>query len=303
MTSGIAKANGIDIFFDRIGKADDPAFLLVTGGHGQYLAWNVCFAEMLAERGFQVIRFDQRGTGESTKTPDDQPFDAGDLADDAAGLLDALGIAEAHVAGISAGGLFAQYLAIRHPERVLSLISMMSTSGDFRKDPLIDPPAARVGELREKPTPPDREGRVERMMTSFREYISGPRYPMNEEFVRDYANAMFERDGRAGDSPRLLQAVFASLPAPAERITAPTLVIHGTADPLLRYTAGLSTVRAVPGARLLTIDGMGHDLTSPRAFPMLLDAFVNHARTAPPMWVRRGLKEAPPVDGASRPHG
>lgn len=293
MTQGTVTANGLTLCYDRIGRPEDPAFLLITGGHGQLLAWNICFCEMLAERGFQIIRYDQRGTGGSTTAPEGEPFNAGDLADDAAGLLDALGVAEAHVAGISAGGLFAQYVAIRHPKRVLSLISMMSTSGDFRTDPLLDPPSPRVGEMRDKPMPPDREGRTERMMESFRNYLTGPRYPLNETFVRDYANAMFDRDGRTGDAPRLIQAVFASLPAPAERITAPTLVIHGTADPLLRYTAGLSTVRAVPGARLLTIDGMGHDLTSPRAFPMLVDAFAHHALTAPPMWVREGLKAQP----------
>ena len=131
------------------------------------------------------------------------------------------------------------------------------------------------------------------MLVSARDYISGPRYPVNDEFVRAYATAMMDRGDRAGDAPSLVKALLASLPVPAERITAPTLVIHGTADPLLRYTAGLSTVRAVRGARLLTIEGMGHDITSPRAFPWMVEAFSHHARTAPPMWVRNGHKSAP----------
>ena len=114
------------------------------------------------------------------------------------------------------------------------------------------------------------------------------------EYVRAYAAAMLERGDRAGDAPRLIEAVYASLPVPAEQITAPTLVIHETADPVIRYTAGLSTVRAIRGAHLLTVEGMGHDLTSPRAFPWLVQTFAHHAQTAPPMWVRDGRK-APSV--------
>ncbi|RZM20339.1 MAG: alpha/beta fold hydrolase, partial [Sphingomonas sp.] len=242
---------------------------------------------------FQVIRYDQRDTGFSSKLPEGDRFDAGDVADDAAGLLEALEIREAHVAGISAGGVFAQYLAIRHPRRVLSLISMMSTSGDVRSDPLIDPPADSLREFREQAPPADRGAKIERMVLSFMRYLSGPRYPVNEDFVRRYATSMVDRDGRTGDAPRLIQAVYASLPVPAERITAPTLVIHGTADPLLRYTAGLSTVRAITGARLLTVEGMGHDLISPRAFPWMVEAFAHHAETAPPRWVQDGLRAAP----------
>jgi len=293
MAQGTVEANGVTLWYDRTGKHEDPAFLLITGAHGQAVAWDVCFCEMLSERGFQVIRFDQRDTGLSGRIPEDKPFNAADLGDDAIGLLDALGVAQAHIAGISAGGVYAQYATIRHPQRVLSLISMMSTSGDVRHDPLIDAPPARVREFGERPAPEDYEGKIERMVESFRDYVSGPRYPVNEEYVRAYAAAMLARGDRAGDSPRLLGAVYASLPVPAERITAPTLVIHGTADPVINYTAGLSTVRAIRGARLLTVEGMGHDLISPRAFPWLVEAFAHHALTAPPMWVRAGLK-APP---------
>ena len=295
MANGIVDANGVTLWYDRIGKSDDPAFLLITGAHGQAVAWDVCFCEMLSERGFQVIRFDQRDTGLSGRIPDDKPFNAADLGDDAIGLLDALGVAEAHVAGISAGGVFAQYAAIRHPQRVLSLISMMSTSGDVRNDPSIDAPSDRVREFGERPAATDDEGKIERMLESFRDYVSGPRYPVNEEYIREYAAAMLERGDRVGDSPRLIEAVYASLPVPAEQITAPTLIVHGIADPVIRYTAGLSTVRAIRGARLLTVEGMGHDLTSPRAFPWLVEAFAHHAQTAPPMWVREGL-EVPPSE-------
>ena len=136
MTHGTIEANGVKLWYDRIGNPQDPAFLLITGAHGQAIAWNVCFCEMLADRGFQVIRYDSRDTGLSQRISEDSPFDARDLADDAGALLSALGVDKAHVAGISAGSVFAQYVAIRHPRKVLSLISMMSTSGDFRTDPL-----------------------------------------------------------------------------------------------------------------------------------------------------------------------
>ena len=142
---------------------------------------------------------------------------------------------------------------------------MMSTSGDIRDNPLIDPPSEHVSKLREQPIPPDRESRIERMVTMFRDYITGQRYPMNDEFVRKYATALFERDGSAGDAPRLLQALFASLPAPAERIQAPTLVIHGTADPLLRYSAGSAQSARYPARDCSP--SMAWGTTSPRRAP------------------------------------
>lgn len=291
MTHGIAEANGIKIWYDRIGDEQAPCILLITGAVGQAVAWNVCFCEMLAERGYQVIRFDQRDSGLSQKFPE-LTYSADDVADDAVGLLDALGIPHAHIFGVSAGGAFAQIIAMRHPHRCLSLTSFMSTSVNPMTDPGIIPTAERIVKFRSGPIPEDPAARIERIVETFREYLSGPRFPVNDEFVRDYARQMMEREGRVGDSPRLAAVLRAAWPfdkARLAKIRCPTLVIHGTADPLCNYTAGLTTVRAIPGARLLPIEGMGHDLTSPRAFPLLIDAVDEHARTAPPAWVRAGL--------------
>ncbi len=287
MASGTVKVNGTRLWYDRLGKPEQPAFLLISGAHGQAIAWSVYFCEMLVERGFQVVRFDQRGTGHSGALRL-ETLHATDLASDAVGLLDALSIQEAHVAGISAGAIFAQYLAAAYPTRVLSLISLMGTSGDIYHDPGIAPPSKALSRSG-TPRSDSREEQVKRMVEMFRDRLTGSRFPLNEEIARDYAKSMIDRGGLAGDAPHLLNAAATSLPVPAERITAPTLVIHGTADPLMSYSAGLTTVRAIPGARLLTVKGMGHDLMSPRAFPLFVDAFAHHAQTAPPLEVRAPL--------------
>lgn len=295
MAHGIAQTNGIEICYDRIGDPAAPAILLIPGAVGQMVAWHYAVLEMFAERGFQAIRYDQRDTGKSSRIPADEAYGMDNLADDAAGLLDFLGIDHAHIVGISAGGTFAQTVAWKHPDKVLSLVSMMSTSGDFRTDPMIDGPTKRIAASRERPFPPDREGRIDRILETFNEYLSGPRFPVNEDYIRDYATAMMDREGRVGDAPQLIAAVMNGAPKLAERaaqIRVPTLVIHGTADPLMRYTAGLSTARTIPGARLVTVEGMGHDMISPRFWPRMVDLIVHHAETAPPMWVRQG-KTAP----------
>ena len=284
MASGIVKVNGTRLWYDRLGKPEQPAFLLISGAHGQAIAWSVYFCEMLAERGFQVVRFDQRGTGHSGASRS-EALHATDLASDAVGLLDALSVHEAHVAGISAGAIFAQYLAAGYPKRVLSLISLMGTSGDVFHDSRIDPPSKALSRTG-TPKNESREKQVQRMVETFRDRLTGSRFPLNEEIAREYARSMIDRGGIAGDAPHLLVAAAASLPVPAEKILAPTLVIHGTADPLMSYSAGLSTVRAIPGARLLTVKGMGHDLMSPRAFSLFVEAFAHHAQTAPPLELR-----------------
>lgn len=284
MTHRIVTANGLQIWTDRIGEPDAPAILLIPGAVGQAMAWHYAILEMLAERGFQAIRFDQRDTGLSERIPTGVEYGMEDLADDALGVLDAYGIAAAHVVGVSAGGTFAQTLAARHPARVLSLVSMMSTSGDFRTDPQIEGPTPKVAASRERPMPEDREGRIARILDTFEDFLSGPRYPVNADYIRDYAVAMLDREGRVGDAPRLIRAVMEGLPrlaAAAATIRVPTLVIHGTEDPLMRYSAGLSTVRIIPGARLKTVTGMGHDMLSPRFWPLLVDLLVHHAETSP----------------------
>ncbi len=286
----VVKANGIDIWTDRVGKREDPTILLVTGALGQAAVWHYTFIEMLSERGFQVIRYDQRDSGGSSRIPKDQTYTIEDLADDAAGVLDAFGIAHAHVAGVSAGGVFAQALTARHPSKVLSLVSLMGTSGDFRTDPLIDGPIDDNAWSREAGPPGTREEQIAATLEKFHSHLSGPRFALNDDYLRDIATSLI------GPAPRLREALLEGLPRLtdlARTIRVPMLAIHGTADPLIRYSNAFSTVRAIPGTRLVPVEGMGHDMVSPRFWPALIDLMVHHAETAPPWWVRDGLASDP----------
>lgn len=292
MTSGVAKLGGVDIWYDRIGNPDHPAYLLITGSVGQAVAIDLTFAEILAERGYQVIRFDQRDTGRSTKLPEAN-YTAGDVADDSAGLLRSLGINEAHVFGISAGGAFAMLLTMRHPSLVRSLVSFMSTHINSR-DPKYSTPAHEAAKaFQQTPMQDDEEGKLDRIVTAFRDFYSGrPRFPVNEEYVRRYAKGMIEAENRVGDSPRLVGALMKARPFPDEdlaQIRAPFLAIHGTHDPLVNIRCAFHTVRTIPGGRLMAIDGMGHDMVSPRIFPLLAETMDHHAKTSPPIWLRDGL--------------
>lgn len=295
MANGVAKLGDVDIWYDRIGNPEDPAYLLITGSVGQAVAIDFTFAEILAERGYQVIRFDQRDTGKSTKLPE-LNYSAGDVADDGAKLLASLGIDEAHVFGVSAGGAFAMLLTMRHPRLVRSLVSFMSSHVNTR-DPIYSTPRHEAAKANATtPHPEDHEGKVQRIITTFRDFISGPRYPVNEDYIRRYASQMVDREGRVGDSPRLVGALAASRPfdeAELAKVRAPTLVIHGTEDPLVNIRCGHATVRAIPGARFMPIAGMGHDMISPRMFPLLAETMDHHARTSPPIWLREG-HDSPP---------
>lgn len=300
MSSGIIHANGVDIWYDRIGKETDPAFILIAGSVGQAVAIDLTFAEILAERGYQVIRFDQRDTGRSTKLPE-LNYTAGDVADDAAALLRGLGINTAHVFGISAGGAFAMLLTMRHPGLVQSLTSFMSTHVNSRDPKYSTPAHERAKAFQQTPMQEDEEGKINRIVTAFRDYYSGrPRYPVNEDYIRRYAKGMIEAENRVGDSPRLVGALMAARPFPDEQVAqirAPTLLIHGTDDPLVNIRAAYHTARTIPGARLMAIDGMGHDMISPRLYPMLTEVMDHHARTSTPVWLREGRDEPGP-DGA-----
>lgn len=293
MGNGIAAVNGIDIWYDEIGRAADPLYLMIAGSVGQAVAIDLTLCEMLAERGYRVVRFDQRDTGKSTKLPEPN-YTAGDVADDAAALARHLGASEAHLFGVSAGGAFAMLTTVRHPTLVRSLVTLMSTHVNSRDPKYSTPRHEAAKEFQKTPHPDDADGKVARIVTAFRDYYSGPRYAVNEEYVARYARSMVDREGRVGDSPRLVAALTAMRPlVGVEDIRAPTLVIHGTDDPLVNIRAGVETVRAIPGARFMAVEGMGHDMLSPAFFPMLVDALDTHACTSPPVWLRAGHDVAP----------
>ena len=275
----IARTNGVEIAYETFGPPDGRPLLLIMGLAAQMILWDDEFCAALAARGHRVIRFDNRDVGLSTKLdaagmPDAAaamqaallgeriaaPYLLRDLAADAAGLLDALGIPAAHVVGASMGGMIAQTMAINHPASVLSLTSIMSTTGE-RSLPPARPEAAAVLVL---PAPSDRAGNVERAVHIFRT-IGSPGFPFDEARVRDLAGRSYDRCFSPAGAARQLVAILASgsRREALAAVTIPTLVIHGRDDPLIPLEAGLATARAVPGAELLVIDGMGHDL--PRA--------------------------------------
>lgn len=261
------------------GPADGEPLLLVAGLGAQLLSWHEDLVEGFHERGFRVVRFDNRDVGLSTHLRHAGPPDLlrgdprgaayllGDMARDAVGLLDHLGVRQAHVLGVSMGGMIAQTLAIVHPERVRTLTSVMSTTAPSVGAPT---PAARAAML--AAAGPGREGAIERSLATYRA-VASPGWPLEEERERRLAGQAYDR---AYDPPgvgRQLVAINASgdRAAALRGLRSPTLVFHGEADPLVQVAGGRATAAAVPGARLVTVPGMGHDL--PRAVrSLLLDA-------------------------------
>lgn len=268
-------ANGITIEYDEMGEGDP--LLIIMGLGGQLVDWPDGFLEQLVAQGFRVIRFDNRDSGLSTEISGPPPttsqlaksvllrrlidaeYQLRDMADDAAGLLDALTIERAHVMGISMGGMIAQELAIHHPSRVRSLTSIMSTTGDRRVGRAS---AAIIRKTLRRPTP-TRENAVDLSVESFRAF-TGPTF--DEVEFRALAERSVARSWRPAGTARQTAAIFAS-PDRTDalgRLDVPTLVVHGLTDPLVRPSGGLATARAVPGSRLLMFNDMGHDLPRTR---------------------------------------
>jgi pimeloyl-ACP methyl ester carboxylesterase len=273
-----AQANGIEICFETTGSPDDPALLLIHGYGAQLIQWPDLLLEELAARGFFVIRFDNRDVGRSTKLDGQHPvfglpepgqpfptmaqappYTLADMARDATGLLDHLGIQRAHVLGASLGGAVAQRLAIEMPDRVLSLTSVMSATGDPAV-PGADPAAAAAVF---SPSPTAREDFIEHLVRVLR-VLYGPHY--DEDDARAQATARFDRCFYPEGMTRQLAALIADgdRTAALQRLTVPTLVIHGRLDPLAPLAAGEATAAAIPGAELVVFDDMGHDL--PKAY-------------------------------------
>jgi pimeloyl-ACP methyl ester carboxylesterase len=285
-----AQANGIEIVYETIGDPADPPLLLVMGLGMQLIHWDRELCERLAERGFHVIRFDNRDAGHSTPidapVPNlmrgmaglriDAPYLLDDMADDAFGLLDHLGIEAAHLAGVSMGGMIAQAMAIKRPERVLSLTSIMSTTGERRAGR----PKLRVWSVLTRRAPREKDAFVEHFVRVFRA-IGSKRFPFDEDRVRELAAATYERGDNPAGTGRQLAAIMASGDRTdrLRELRVPTTVFHGRSDPLVPFRGGRATARAVPGAKLIAIPGMGHDL--PReVWPQLVDAIVETAERA-----------------------
>jgi len=284
------EANGLEFEYDTFGEPGAPPLLLIMGLGAQMISWDEDFCELLAGRGFHVVRFDNRDVGLSTKldhlgTSDlsavargsqQPPYRLEDLADDAAGILTALDVDAAHVVGASMGGFVAQLLAIQHPSRVLSLTSIMSAPGGMTDNAPATPEAT---EALLKAPPADRDGMIEHgVWVSSR--ISGPEHFDPEEARRKRIRAI-DRSVSVAGTARQLAAIAAarSRVEQLRTLDVPALVVHGEVDPLVPVENARRTADAIPGARLLVLPTMGHDLPRP-CWPEIVDAIVETARRA-----------------------
>lgn len=283
-------SNGIEIAYETFGAPGDRPLLLVMGLGAQMIAWHPELCAALAAENFFVVRYDNRDVGLSTHLHDAPPPNLGaarngdvssasyrleDMADDAVGLLEALGLHQAHVVGASLGGMITQTMAIMHPERVRSLTSLMSTPWIGIGSPT---PAAQAALF--APPPSSREEMVERTV-AIRKIIGSPDYPMDEAWVRELAGQSYDRSFDPAGVNRQLLAIYASgdRTAALARVRAPALVVHGEADPLIPLPAGQATAAALPNAELLVLPGVGHDL--PRGiWPTLVAAISRLANRA-----------------------
>ena len=289
------KANGMQIEYDTVGDPSAPPLLLIMGLGGQLIHWDEGFCRQLADKGLFIIRYDHRDTGLSTqyKTAESAgmsdsldafmqgqsiqpPYSLNDMADDAAGLLEALQIKKAHVCGTSMGGMIAQILAIRHSQRLLSLISIYSTTGN----PDLPQPEPQAMEALMTPQPTGRQAYIEFNVKTHR-VMAGSGYPFEEEFIRNISAESYDRAHYPAGVGRQMLAVMAqeNRKEALLSVTAPTLVIHGTADPLVPAAHGRDTADAIPGAQLLLVEGMGHDLPRKNGpWSQVIDAIVAHTK-------------------------
>jgi pimeloyl-ACP methyl ester carboxylesterase len=286
-----APTNGIELCYQEMGDPDGEPLLLVMGLATQMLAWDEEFCAMLAERGFRVVRFDNRDIGRSTRIDaagmpnvlamaaghrGSAPYFLRDMAADTLGLMDYLGIESAHLVGASMGGMIVQSVAIESPGRVRSLASIMSTTGSRR----VGHPSYRTfGLLLGKP-PREREAAIERVVKTFR-MIGSPGYPFEEERIREIAGRSFDRGHSGAGVARQLHAIAASgdRTPHLRQLDVPALVIHGKNDVLVNPSGGRATAKAIPGARLKLVEGMGHDL--PRAlWPDFVEEIAANAARA-----------------------
>ena len=277
-----ASVNGLDLEYETFGDPTNPPLLLVNGLSYQMIEWDDELCALIADRGFWVTRFDNRDVGLSTKldmlgAPDlmamlagaaPPPYTLDDMAGDAVGLLDALGVGSAHVVGVSMGRMIAQLIAINHPERVRTLTSIMSTVGG----PNVVQPEAAVSAVLLAPPGQTREERVEQSRAA-RRLVSGTGMPFDEDRARRKAERAVDRCFYPDGGRRQLAAIFAApdRTAALARLTIPTLVIHGEEDPLVRPENGRQTASALAGAQLIMIPGMGHRLPD-QVWPQVVDA-------------------------------
>ena len=284
-------ANGIEIEYESFGDGDE-VLLLIMGLGAQMILWDSEFCEQLAGRGLRVIRYDNRDVGLSTHfeaagVPNvvqimselakgnlpESAYSVDDMADDAAALLGAIGVGSAHICGASMGGMIAQTVAIRHPDKVKSLVSVMSSTGD----PALPTGKPEVMALLAQAPPTDRDGYIDYSVNMWRT-VGSPGFPFDEDATRERSGRHYDRNFDPGGVGRQLAAVFAhgDRTPKLAGVRIPTLVIHGNDDPLVPVECGRATQAAIPGAEMREIAGMGHDFAR-GTWPQMVDAISGHA--------------------------
>ncbi|MHA1977836.1 MAG: alpha/beta fold hydrolase [Candidatus Hodarchaeales archaeon] len=287
----IAQANNLEICYDTFGEETNPPILLIMGLGGQMVAWEEDFCNEIASQDYFVIRFDNRDVGLSTKLDDapvpdvlalmqgekiEVPYKLIDMAKDVIGLLDALNIRTTHVCGASMGGMIAQTLAIEFPERIRSLISIMSSTGNPEL-PLSTPEASTALLT---PPEPEREARIEQGVSMWRIFDGGV-LPFDEEFIRRRLARAYDRSFYPLGAVRQFAAIISSgsRVKGLKSVNVPSLVIHGNADPLVPIEGGQDTADSIPGAKFVSVDGMGHNI-SPALAPQILGEIFHHLKNA-----------------------
>jgi len=291
----MARANGVELCYEIFGDPAAEPLILIMGLGSQMIQWDDDFCRQLAGRGFRVVRFDNRDIGQSSKLsggkplsplellklrlfkiPVKAPYRLSDMAEDTVGLMDVLGIKSAHIVGLSMGGMIAQEIAISFPQRVRSLTSIMSTTGN----PKIPGPTREAMAVLMAPPPKSKEEYLARYGKTWKVLRAGS-FPEDEALDPARAERTYARGLSPAGTGRQLRAILAS-GSRKERlrsVKAPTLVIHGTVDPLVHPTGGKDTAASIPGAKLVMIEGMGHALPL-RVWSQIIDAIDKHAHAA-----------------------
>ena len=285
--------SGIELEYETFGSADDPTILLVMGFAVQLIHWDVGFCELLVAEGYQVVRFDNRDCGLSTHLDGqavepmavmmaivggapvpEVPYLLSDMAADAIGLLDHLGVDRAHIVGASMGGMIVQAMAIEHPDRVASMVSVMSTPGDTS----VGQPAPEAMAVLLRPPPADRDAYIEGAVDTA---VFASKRHFDPDRVRRIAAMSFDRAFYPEGATRQLAAIFASgdRSEKLREVRVPSLVIHGRDDTLIMLSGGERTAELIPGANLLVLGDMGHDLPEP-LWPLVVGAIANHIATS-----------------------
>jgi pimeloyl-ACP methyl ester carboxylesterase len=287
-----AHRNGVELEYETVGDPAGRPLLLVQGLGAQLISIEDGLCQELASRGFLVIRYDNRDAGLSSWFDAAGPVNLAaiwggdhsslaytleDMADDAAAVLDAAGVQSAHVAGISLGGMIAQLLATRHPARVRSLASVMSTTGDRA----VGQPTGEAARVLVSSMPSDREGFIEQAVVNAKAISAGTAFPFDAEAVRRGAARSYDRAYHPKGTGRQFAAILAAgdRTEALGRVRVPTLVVHGEEDQVIGVSGGEATAAAIPGARLLRVPGLGHELP-PGFWPTLADALAENANRA-----------------------